>query len=541
MDADSESISLLPILTKPLSNPTLASEQVSQKELASTSIAPFTAKVLVLGFCAALLVPGVAQFVLFEKLGTLSFPPTRESLQALSLSLDKGSVLKQNIQPKLQELLTRFGGFGNEKVTIGRDGWLYYTPGLRYIFGQPFLDPAYLRAKAKAMIDKNVVASAHPNPLPAFQQLAEDCRRLNIQLMLVPIPDKRMVAANLQNADYDRFKQAVQSYGAAVLPMEQMMETADAPWYLRQDTHWTPRFMDHVARGIADRLQASKHGGPSLYRLQSRSAGSFGDLVAMLKLPADQKLYSAETVQIEEIEPIAPVTAEAEILLLGDSFTNIYSSATLEWGRHAGLGEHLAYHLNAPVDVIAMNGGGATARQELVRAARAGRLSKTRALVYEFAMRDLYLEDWPPLPLGDVPRTPEKTKVVEPAKILLSEGKKPVPKPADSEELTVTGTIIQMSRPINPNSAPYEDALLFAKLKLDRIESGSYSKPDAILVFLAMRNRILQPGAHHSVGDIVRLKLIRLKSAPAAVRNMQRSDDTEDFDLVPYFVQEELR
>ncbi len=537
-------------MTKLPSNPTLASEQVSQKELASTSISPHTAKVFVLSFCAALLIPALAQFGQMKELPTLQFPPTRESLQALSISLDEASLLKQSIQPKLQEILTRFGGFGNEKVTIGRDGWLYYSPGLRFVFGQPFLDPAYLRAKAKAMIDKNVVATAHPDPLPAFQQLAEDCRRLNIQLLLVPVPDKGMVLrssdrAVLQNADYHRFQQAVLSNGADVLPMDQLMNGADGPLYLRQDTHWTPRFMDLVARGIADRLQASKHGGPPLYRLQSRSASSFGDLVAMLKLPADQKLYPPETVQIEQVEPIVQVTDEPEILLLGDSFTNIYSSATLAWGQNAGLGEHLAYHLNAPVDVIAMNGGGATVRQELVRAARAGRLSKTRILVYEFAIRDLYLEDWPPLPLGDVPhrqlpRAPEKPKVAEPAKII-SEEKKPVSKSDDSEELTVAGTITQMSRAINPNSAPYEDALLFCKLKVDRVESGSYSKPDAIIVFLAMRNRVLQVGAHHSVGDTVRMKLIRLKSTPTAVRNMQRSDDTEDFDLVPYFVQEELR
>jgi hypothetical protein len=34
--------------------------------------------------------------------------------------------------------------------------------------------------------------------------------------------------------------------------------------------------------------------------------------------------------------------------------------------------------------------------------------------------------------------------------------------------------------------------------------------------------------------------LVRLKSAPEEIRSMQRSDDTEDFDLTPYFVEEEL-
>ena len=531
-------------------NPTLVTEEASQKELASTSVGRGVARALAVGFCVALLVPVVAQLAGGGGLGDFAgvgFPPTRETLAALGRNVDDGSVLKKWVQPRLQMVLTGWGGFGNEKVTIGRDGWLYYAPGLRYLFGQPFLDADYLKAKAKGMIDKDGLAVAHPDPLPAFRQLAEDCKRLGIQLVVAPVPDKGMLIGTAQNADFGKFRAAVEGYGATVLPLEKWMETGDAPWYLRQDTHWTPRFMDRVARGMAESLKGKVWAAPApLYRLRAATAESRGDLVGMLKLPVDQTLFGAERVAIDVVEPVGDV-GPAEVLLLGDSFTNIYSSPSLEWGQKAGLGEHLAYHLNAPVDVIAMNGAGATVRNELLRAARTGRLAATRVLVYEFAIRDLYLEDWPVVALGDVERKliSRETKPVEATTPVAVAEEKPLapvaaPVVADSERVVLRGWIVQMSRAIQPGTAPYEDALIYGKVKVEQVVSGSYGKPEAIVVFLAMRKRVLLPGAGHKVGDTLQLRLVRLKSAPEEIRSMQRSDDTEDFDLTPYFVEEEL-
>ena len=87
----------------------------------------------------------------------------------------------------------------------------------------------------------------------------------------------------------------------------------------------------------------------------------------------------------------------AEVLLLGDSFTNVYSVPELGWGEGAGLAEQLAFALERPVDRIAVNAGGAwTARQRLVAELRRGsdRLAGKRLVVYEFAVRELTSGDW---------------------------------------------------------------------------------------------------------------------------------------------------
>jgi len=44
------------------------------------------------------------------------------------------------------------------------------------------------------------------------------------------------------------------------------------------------------------------------------------------------------------------------VLLLHDSFANIYHRKKLEWGEGAGLGEQLMLGLGAGVQVIAING-----------------------------------------------------------------------------------------------------------------------------------------------------------------------------------------
>ena len=88
---------------------------------------------------------------------------------------------------------------------------------------------------------------------------------------------------------------------------------------------------------------------------------------------------------------------EAEILLLGDSFSNVYSDPALGWGASAGLAEQLSYYLQRPVDKLAVNAGGALqARMHLQRVQSTGedRLAGKKVVVYQFATRELSQGDW---------------------------------------------------------------------------------------------------------------------------------------------------
>jgi alginate O-acetyltransferase complex protein AlgJ len=126
----------------------------------------------------------------------------------------------------------------------------------------------------------------------------------------------------------------------------------------------------------------------------------------MLKLPEDQQLFRPQTVLVHQVQdangnPWEP-DASADVLLLGDSFTNIFTLEGMGWGTAAGLAPHLALSLARPLDVIAQNDAGAFAtRQSLSRELAAGqdRLAGKRVVIWEFASRELSVGDWKPLEL----------------------------------------------------------------------------------------------------------------------------------------------
>ena len=121
----------------------------------------------------------------------------------------------------------------------------------------------------------------------------------------------------------------------------------------------------------------------------------------LLTLPATHPLKEPERVTIQRVETAegSPWRADphADVLLLGDSFTNIYSQSDLGWGTGAGLAEQLSYYLGRPIDRLALNSGGAlNTRQRLAQELATGhdRLAGKKVVVYQFAVRELAIGDW---------------------------------------------------------------------------------------------------------------------------------------------------
>ncbi len=156
---------------------------------------------------------------------------------------------------------------------------------------------------------------------------------------------------------------------------------------------------------------------PLAYRRETQQVTNLGDIAEMLKLPPTQRLFAPQTVTIHPIltpeRQLWEPTKSADVLVLGDSFFNIYSLGGMRWGEHAGFVEQLSYQLQRFLDRIVMNAGGSFAtRQELAKRLAHGRdvLAGKRLVIYEFAMRDLAVGDWQLYPLEakrpPVPATP---------------------------------------------------------------------------------------------------------------------------------------
>ncbi|HVY39584.1 MAG TPA: hypothetical protein VHM31_16710 [Polyangia bacterium] len=397
---------------------------------------------LVLPFLAVIAAVPISQIVHDRRAGDESVlrelfrhAPTRENLREFEDELDKTSAAREYFRPRMQEQLTRFGHYGNKKATIGFDGWLYYTPGITAVAGRPFLDADVLAAR-RAAGEGSGEAAVSPDPRPAILAFASYLGGRGIRLVLFPVPDK----ASLQplelhgrardvsgvppahNPDRPRLFAELEAAGVRVFdPTPAVLRPGEPPYFMRQDTHWTPEWMEKVAGELAAFLIDRKFvprdpgAGARAWRAVAQSVSRVGDVTDMLGLPEGQALFSPETHTIHEVQdpggtPFEP-SEHGSVLLLGDSFTNVFSAEQMGWGSSAGFGPQLARALGRDVDVIAQNDAGAHATRRLLYNTLAGgedRLAGKAVVVWELASRELAIGDFKPVDWAALPPPGEK-------------------------------------------------------------------------------------------------------------------------------------
>lgn len=353
----------------------------------------------------------------------------KREMDRLEDTIEETSWLRRRFVPSVQWRLATTWGLGNEQVYIGRKGWLFYRADVDHVVGRGFLEPAVLRARSRG--GELWTAAPQADPLAALQQFADEMKSRGIDTIVMPTPVKPTVdpeplipvrrsrggssrrpgpadlKAPIRNASFAQFVAALEASGVEVFDPAPILVQAKIdtgiPQFLRTDTHWTPRALIHIARELAARIEEVP--GLSMvgtrYRRQTIVLDGYGDVAAMLNLPASQDRIPPERIESQMVLARDGTTwlpdRSAEVLLLGDSFSNVFSDASLGWGTSAGLAEQLSYELGRPVDKIAVNAGGARATRDALQRALAedeDRLANTRVVVYQFATRELSQGDW---------------------------------------------------------------------------------------------------------------------------------------------------
>jgi alginate O-acetyltransferase complex protein AlgJ len=409
-------------------------DDLLRRGIIATDVSRRMAWALTLLFLAAIYGIPLAQAYLEKRAGDESTladlfrrAPTAENLRQFEKGVEDASYAKAWVQPRTQLWLTRLGRVGNKLAVVAHDGWLYYTPGVLHVGGPGFLDRATQQIREKEALDADQ-DPIRANPIPAILEFHQALARRGIRLVLLPMPDKAALEAGplvgragvvepAQNVDFPRFVRTLREGGVVVFDANQSVpKERTEPLFLVQDTHFAPRFMERIAGDLAKTITAlgvlPPLGEPPVLKAVEQRVSRVGDLVDMLKLPDEQQLFQPQSVLIHQVQDGQGNAWEpdpaGDVLLLGDSFTNIFSLEGMDWGGAAGLGPQLALALRRPLDVIAQNDSGAFAtRQAVSRELQAGqdRLAGKRVVVWEFASRELSVGDWKRL---DFPVPPAK-------------------------------------------------------------------------------------------------------------------------------------
>lgn len=459
-------------------------------------------------------------------------------LHAWEDDLEDASILGRKVRPRLQYRFATRLGVGSEKVYVGRKEALFYRPDLVSVTGPGFLDPSQLRRRA--LSGDAWERPPCPDPRPAIREFHRTLSARGIELVLLPVPVKptvaperfalRSVPAFPRNRDFARLVRELEADGIHVFDVLDVLAAADPPergWYLAHDTHWRPETLRKVAEGLASQLLEQVDlpvlPEPMTFHRRQWVASASGDLADMLDLPSDRQTFQPETVSIEQGVDgegnFLRSDPKADVLLLGDSFSNIFSFAPLGWGEAAGFAEHLSMALRRPVDRIVRNDAGAYATRAMLASALArgtDRLAGKRVVVWQFSERELALGDWRRITLTSAVNPPVGFISIDPG-----------------HKLWVQGVVREVAPTPRPGTVPYRDHVTAVHLAALEYDDAAVVGSQALVYLLSMRDNQWTPAARLQPGDTVTVELRDWSDMAAHKAGLNRTElDRAELQLV---------
>ena len=432
-------------------------------------------------------------------------------------SLEDSSQLFAAVRPATLDALLRFGGAGSEEAYVGRDGWLFYRPDV----------------DALAMSR----ASDTGNPAEGLAAWAADLAERGVRLVFVPLPGKAAIhpeqlasagnsfAAPLVPRGLEEFsadlasawQREAQERRLSAAPAPIILDPAPLLWsrkesgaqFLRTDSHWMPDAMaavaDATAAALADTLGLAL---PAVSEVPRGEIRSIGDTASMMELPALSPLSASQNVMIAPVRDAQGADWQPDraspVLVVGDSYTNIYSRADLGWGTSAGFAEQLSRRLGFSVDRLSRNDAGARSAREMVTAEAAKNpawLAGKKVIVWPLAMREVAAGDWSPVVWPEA-ATADGFLVVE---------------PGGTKE--VTATIAAVGPLPEPGNTPYADFLTAVHLTgIDGTDA------QAVVYVRTMQDRKLLPAEALRPGTAVRAKLLSYAERAGELDSLNRSE-----------------
>ncbi|APG66199.1 hypothetical protein LPB136_12810 [Tenacibaculum todarodis] len=477
-------------------------EELASLEVGKTIINPVLSKILFYVFIAVITLVPIIQNI-FSDGSTFSVKTEKNSslfnlneelitsFKDLEKDIEEKSLLQQYFLPRVQTLLTSVFKVGNEKVWIDNDK-LYFYDSNKYVFSSGFLD----EQKIKQRVENEGVSAS---PIAAIVDFSNQLKKQGIELVLMPVPSKMSINNTkgklINNTSFSAFINKIKKENIVVLDLYNKLSVEDK--YLNLDTHWTPKTMhkaNFLLAKILDSLKVEK--GNAEFVIHHTAVSNYGDIANMLKVKKIGRLFDKQTVGIKQVlennYPLKP-NKNSDVLLLGDSFSNIYSINNMEWGISAGLFENLSLSLNKTIDKITLNNNGAFAtRQELANKLNRGenRLAGKKVIIWQFAERELSLGNWKLIPLKYNPN-------FETSFLMLKQ----------EDEIIVNAVVEDVAKIPMVGSVPYKDHIVSVHLKEVVSSLNNKKLGDAVVYLESMKNNVWTPAASLNVGTKITLKL----------------------------------
>jgi len=555
-----------------MSDARLTREEIAKIELGHTEVHPLVARVLLAIFLVTAALPACVQMLadlagrraastpstgsasapltattklqqVRSATDLLAFVPTAHQIRAFEDNLENTSLVSGTLRPWVGWVVKALLHGGDEQVYFGREGWLFYRASVDSVTGPGFLTEQWQRRRLHDA-DKSL-PPPQPDPLKALLQFHRQLAERGIALVVMPVPGKESIYPErlappqaggkvVQNPSFEAFKSQLSAAGVLIFDPAPILTDLkhETPAYLRTDTHWSPAAVQRVAAELAawmterNLLPPTASTSPRYLPVTVRNSG---DITVMLALPQDQSFFPPETASITRVVAAdgSPWQSDerADVLVLGDSFSNIYSLAQMGWGDSAGFAEHLSAALGRPLDRLVINAGGAhTSRQELVREMAAGRdrLAGKRVVIYEFAARELAFGDWRLFDLP--PRAPQVAQATAPG-----------------GELVIRGRIAALGRLPKPGSVPYKDCVLSIHLTDVRGLPPGNGNHELLVYSLGMKDNKWLPVSSLTPGREVQCRLRPWADVEARYGTWNRAElDDMDLLLLPTFWAEEV-
>ncbi len=344
---------------------------------------------------------------------------SKRYLRGYEKELENRSFFELKVRPVVQLVRYALLGDPGTKALTGKNGWLFYRPGIEYLYRPSISDP---RSRSVDYNDNPL----HDDPVAVIVDFKKQLEARGIELMVVIVPGKGSVYPDLLSKSHSPPNTNFRGHSADVLkkigeagvmkvdlfgPL--IRERANDPAagdsvYLSRDSHWRSRGLRCAARTVADEIRKRPwYNDPHTiveYAIDSVFVNRVGDVGTMTGLP-DVAIRGLRLGFPPEVTKCYPVLRKAagemgdygervpyrddfsgsRIMVLGDSFSRIYQT---DDPRAAGWIAHLARELSEPLASIISDGGASTlVREKLAR--KPGMLKGKRIVIWEFVERDL--------------------------------------------------------------------------------------------------------------------------------------------------------